>query len=369
MDDPRRDRLRHTLKPIGRFFDLKFFLLLVLAGLFVTVWYANRKEEAVISESILPPVRLARAEQGPLTKTLRLSGHARCRSRVTVLPKISGTLLELRVAAGDELQSGDIIGIIDPGPYELQLKQAEAAYRAHESTYQRISKLFNTGATSRQNYDEALAAYNASKARYDLAKLQYGYTAIEAPISGVVLQTHSDPGAMAAPQVPLVTIGEIDELQVTVPIPEKYYTLFRKKGDTMPVHMEIPHQNDHQITATVTNVAPYVSPATRNFEVICSLTGNTESLRPGMFIYITFVLDKRDPVYSLPFSALVSGETLWYWEPAEETARALDFTPGFQTRERFAIPDEWAGYRFIVEGQHFLREGQRVRVLNPGAAP
>lgn len=207
-------------------FDWKIVILIILVGIFLFVWLQRNREEKTIAEAILPPVKVMKPEFGEIRQELRLNGYVQSETMVTVLPKISGTLTDLFVNMGDPVKKSQIIAKVDSEPYELTLQQTEAAFLTAESTYLRTEKLYKAQATSKQNYDQAKGQYETLKSQYELAKLQMKYTDIVSPVDGVVLTKHSSVGALVSSQVPIVTIGDIANLSVTVDVPEKYYTFF-----------------------------------------------------------------------------------------------------------------------------------------------
>jgi len=345
-------------------FDWKFVLVLVVGILFGIMWFTTDREEATVEESIKTPVYVAKAERGSIRNVFTISGWVESESMVTILPKITGSLMELNVDMGDLVEQGQLIGVVDSEVYNLQLRQAEAAYLAYKSTYERIKKLYESGATSRQSYDEVKAQYDATKAQYELAQLQYSYTDIISPVHGVVLVKHTSVGSLVAPQVPLVTIGDLDRLVVNAKIPESYYYFFQEKQKKMKIEANIPALRNNDFSARITKLSPYISPETKNFETVCEFTGDTSYIRPGMFIELEFVLNEKTDVWKLPYKALIGGETLWYVDSEDGLAKSMEYQPGFGSEEEFEIADQYATMLFIVEGQHFLSEGHEIRILN-----
>ncbi len=343
-------------------------VMLILLGV-MYLWLRENKEEEATVREIKAPVTVIKPLYGEMVQTFKISGYIESESMVTILPKISGTLVSLDVEVGDRIKKGDQIAGIDDAPYTLQLEQAKAAYLAVKSTWERISQLYAANAASKQSYEETKAQYDAAKAQYELALLQASYTRITSPIDGTVLVVHTSVGSLVAPQIPIVTIGDMRNLVIKAKIPENYYHFFLRRKDTMEVTASLPALGNEAIAATIERVSPYIPPQTKNFEVLCKLTGDTSMVRPGMFIYLTFIMDKREGIYSLPYSTLVAGNTLWYVDPETGRARRMDFEPSYRSDTRFQIGDEFRDYLFISEGQHFLKEGQEVRILNDDVVP
>ncbi|MCX7023826.1 MAG: efflux RND transporter periplasmic adaptor subunit [Spirochaetes bacterium] len=329
---------------------------------------SGRTREA--AAAMVSLVRVAKAVFGPIVRELRLNAFVESDSMVTVLPLVSGILQELSVEAGEKVRKGQVIARIDASRFELQLTQAEAAWLSAKSTFERVEQLYKAGVTSQQNYDQAKGQYDAYRSQYDLAKLQIGYATVTSPVDGVVLVRHMSVGSIAAPESPLVTIGDLSRLVIRARVPERYYGEFSRK--TSAVEVRIERSDGTVVPARLSSVAPYVSAENRTFEASCDLAGGLDSLRPGMSVVAVFILERRDGAWSLPFEVLVGGTAAWYVEADEagqDVARKIPLSPGFSNDSRFVIPAAEAQRSFIVEGQHFLRDGSRVRVVAEAKVP
>ena len=124
--------------------------------------------------------------------------------------------------------------------------------------------------------------------------------------------------------------------------------------------IEIPVLDNKKINVSLQTVAPFISPETRTFEIECYLT-ETEDVYAGMFARLYFSIEKQENVPTLPYSVLIGGNTLWYEE--DGFAKKITVEPVFEGDTTFVIPEEYAQYNFIYEGQHFLKEGDKVRIL------
>ncbi|HOX49412.1 MAG TPA: efflux RND transporter periplasmic adaptor subunit [Spirochaetales bacterium] len=337
--------------------------LLALLGGAAALRLLSAGKEGKAEAAMVAPVRVVQASFGPLVKELKVNAFVESDSMVTVLPLVSGILQTLEVEAGDRVRKGQVLARIDAARYELQLGQAEAAWLSAKSTFERVEQLFRAGATSSQNYDQAKGQYDAYRAQYDLAKLQAGYAAVTSPVDGVVLVRHTTVGSIAAPERPLVTIGDLSRLVIRARVPERYYAEFRGTG--APVAVRVERSDGGSFPARLSSVSPYISAENRTFEATCDLGPGQDVLRPGMSVVAVFVIERRDGVWSLPFEVLVGGDTAWYVEEdgaGQAVARKLALPPGFSSEARFEIPEGEAGKTFIVEGQHFIRDGAPVRV-------
>ncbi len=359
----RRDHLKRGRSGRGRLLWLLLLFLLIPAG-FAATKLARPPELENERPKVLPPVRVVSPERGTLKRTYATDGHVTADTTITIYPQVSGTLVELAVEVGRQVDKGGVIARIDRRSYELRLQQAESSYRTLLAESNRARSSFESGSASRQRLDQIMMQYESARAQYELAELQLSFTTVTSPIRGVILEKHTEQGALAAPQFPIATVGNLERLFVVNTIPELYYDIFLDAAQTMEIHIARPAAPARALGGGIESISPVISPRTKTFEVECRISGDISNLRPGMSVHTTFVLDQRADVYSLPFATLLSGKELWYFDSGEARARRMAYEPEFFTDERFVIPPEYAGYAFIIEGQHFIRDGQEVRLID-----
>jgi len=344
-------------------FPVRYLVLLALVALAAVVWFVLERPRSVATEQEPLPVDVVLPAVGTIEKTMTIYSYVKSDSVVTIVPKVSGTLLSLDAGIGTTLHAGETVAQIDPAPYRLALDQARSQYDGAKSAYDRTKKLYDGGSASRQNYDQALAQYQNAQSQYKLAQLQLGYTTISSPVDGTVIQRHVSQGALVSPSVPLVTISNAHTLVIETDVPEMDARTFETQKSSMQIRAVIPAMGNEPFTLRIRNIAPAINVHTRTFAVECEVQGDTTNILPGMFAVVSFVIDHRSGVTYLPFTALVGGNALWYVD-GSGTAQSIGFTPTFSNDQYFEIPSRYADRRFILSGQHFLSVGARVKVAS-----
>ncbi len=358
----RMKRVKEKTKPFKKKFTSH---LLYIIPLFILLFsllfkvFTSAREKAQI-EAVPIPVRLVSPEKGSLSQEIRLSAYVESRNMVTVLPFVSGIIQELPFEIGDSVQKDDVIAYIDDERFRLQLRQAEAAWLALKSTRERVEQLYRSNATTLQNYEEIKGQAEAAESQYELALLQVKWAEVKSPIDGVVLVRHLSAGSIAAPERPLLTIGSLEDLEVRVRIPERWYQYFANEKNYPAVHLEVDGFKE-QIPLNIRALSPFISAETKNFELVLTIPSTEQQLRPGMYVRIIIELERKDNVWTLPERALGSGNKLWYVH--EGRAQSVDWIPPFRSDSAFMLAEELSAQDYIVEGQFFLREGSPVTVL------
>ncbi|MDI2091148.1 efflux RND transporter periplasmic adaptor subunit [Commensalibacter oyaizuii] len=149
-----------------------------------------------------------------------------------VRPQVNGYLYKRLFEEGTDVFQGQQLYQVDPRPYQAALKNAQgklnsdlATFRAQTLKLKRYAPLKNMDAVSRQDYDDTLAAQEATKATIESdraavrqAELDLEYTGINATISGRISRSIKTQGALMATNQanPVAIITQLDPVFVDI---------------------------------------------------------------------------------------------------------------------------------------------------------
>ncbi|MBQ7508918.1 MAG: efflux RND transporter periplasmic adaptor subunit [Spirochaetales bacterium] len=331
-------------------------LAVIGAGLFL-IWKFVINRPKKVFENPLAAVVTAKPYRASVDQTLELSGYIEPQALIPVVPFVQGTITGYYAKAGDYVNEGDVLAQIDSTPYELQAKQAEAVYLAAEATFTRVSNLFESGAATRQNYDEAKAQLDAYKAQYDQANVQLGYATVTAPKSGTILMADSAEGSIGTSSNPLYVIADLNSLQINLNVPERYFNLINANKDNIRA---IVYRDGAEVPAVVDNVAPYVSPESKTFKVTLKLQGDVSRFRPGMYVRVSMVYMTYENALVLDQTTRNTDGSAYIYDPETQTAKYVSLDVIASDNTKFIIDEKWADTLFIVDGQGTVLDGQKV---------
>jgi len=140
-------------------------------------------------------------------------------TEVNVGTQVGGTLVDVAVSEGDRIKRGGLIVKTDDAMLKSQLAQAEAGLEAAQAQ----AKQAPSGTSLRNELNAYYAAYSAVKqaqAGVDIANTQLGFASVTAPLSGEVLSVPHTAGENLAPGSPVAVLADLDNLKVTVYVPE-----------------------------------------------------------------------------------------------------------------------------------------------------
>ena len=341
-----------------------FFILILLV--------TNKKKDEQKVET-LPVVVIQKPVRQNLVESISISGYIEAKSMIPVVPFVSGTITEYPVSVGDYVEKNQLLAKIDDKPFRQQMIQAEAAYFAAKSTYDRVESLYKAGATTQQNYDTTRAQYDANKAQYDLAKLQLGYTEVCSPISGTVLVADQAVGDIGNQQSPVAIVADLNNLVVRLKVPEKYFDLFVSEKENLSVKITRPAEKnlfeDAVSPAIIENIAPYVSPQNKTFEVVCRLTQNSERFKPGMFVKVQIAYKTYENVPVIPLNAKKMDGSFYIYDEESQTVHfqmpdEKTSISSINDGINFIVDEQFADSYFVIDGQNFVFDGQKVRLFD-----
>ena len=326
------------------------YIILIVAFIAVMaaliVFFSSRS--AVEYSAPARPVEVMRPEIRTIRETIELTGYIEAEAMIPVVPFVSGTIESYPIKAGDTVAKDDVIAEIDRKPYELQKAQAEAAYLGLESSFQRVSALYEKGAATKQDYDALEAQLGAVKAQL-----------VTAPVSGTVLMAPSAAGSIASSESPLAVIADLSDLIVSVKVGERYFSAIADKQDALGIEISTPDGGFSE--AEIVSVSPYIDPTSKTFEMKVRLL-SPEGFIPGMFVRISIILSETES-YALPSYASMAGSGLYMLSVDGKAAEYAAIDAGISDGSWSAVPAEYASRLFIVRGLDGIVSGMPVSVV------
>ncbi|MEJ1968505.1 MAG: efflux RND transporter periplasmic adaptor subunit [Rhizomicrobium sp.] len=313
-----------------------------------------------------PDVGVVTIEPQSVQLTTVLPGRTDSYAVSDVRPQVGGLLKKRLFEEGANVKAGDILYEIDPAPYIAAYNNAKAARVAAQAKAQRYAALVKVLAVARQDYDDAVAAYQQDLATEQNAAINLGYTKVTAPISGRISRSSVTEGALltADQTTALATIQTLDPIYVdiTQSTTELLNLKLAMEGGRL---VDNGPQAAHA-TLQLDNGVPYNLSGTLQFsEVTVDQNTGAVTLRaifpnpsgvllPGMFVRATIVEGNAQNAILAPqqgVSRNEKGDPTVYIVDAKGIARLRSI----QTTR--AIGDKWlvteglkAGDRLIVEG-------------------
>jgi membrane fusion protein (multidrug efflux system) len=201
---------------------------------------------SVHAESAAPtiiPVGTATAERKAISKSLEFVGRVEAVNRVEIKAQVRGFLEEVLFKAGDLIEKGAPLYQIEKALFEADVQKAEgdlarskAANALAQLELNRPEELPKKDTGTVVTRDKSLTQVQTTQAQIladesnlNTAKINLGYTTINAPISGKIGRARITKGNAVGPDSgPLTTIVSQDPMYVTFPVSQREFLRVRQ---------------------------------------------------------------------------------------------------------------------------------------------
>jgi multidrug efflux system membrane fusion protein len=327
-------------------------------------------------------VTTATAVQKPMAVQVRAVGNVEASSSVGVRPQVSGALLDVGFREGDDVAAGQLLFTIDPKPFQVALKQAEAALA--RSTAQakgmgaqrtRSEELFAKGllprsereavATQLEVYEAAVAA---DAAAVDDARLQLQYTKVAAPVAGRTGALLVHPGSLvrANDTTPLVVINQVAPAFVTFAVPARLLPeVSGGRARALKVLAAPAGSTEAPALGTVSFVDNAVDQATDTVRLKATFPNRDRRLWAGAFVDVALQLSVSERAIVVPNASVQASQQgqFVYVVTSDQTVAARPVEVGWIERDEAVIEHGVeAGETVVTDGQLRLTPGARVSV-------
>ena len=333
-------------------------VLLVAAGFVFKL--VSGKEEAPQYET-RPTVAVQTPVTGDITLYTELTGTVEPVSRASVMPKISGEILEVNFQAGDTVQAGQVLCKIDSDALrtmELQMQSASVAADTAARELARLQPLFDGGFVSQQQFQQAQDAATSARLAYETAKTQYDlqmeYTTVTAPIGGVIESRGIELHDHVSPSAPICVISGGDQLQVNFGVTEKVMKNMNV-GDALTVE-----KNGSTYEGDLTEIGAMVN-ASGLYDAKAAVSQGA-SLTNGAKVKLTVVMDRAEGAMTVPVDAVNydNGNAFVYCYEDGTAKKTMVEAGIYDSQNMEIISGLEADSQVIVPWSNELVDGQQV---------
>ncbi len=411
-------------------------------------------EEAAVTEEVLTAVKVEAIAPSTINKVVTYSGKFEPVEQVTVMAKLSGTVTNTYKKVGDEVKAGETLYSIDSTDINLAINQAQAqadtaalAVNSAENaknnitgaqyeqqmlsletsiknleaqlasaqggldlvktTYENTKKLYDVGAASKIELDQAELNYNQTKASVDTLELQlaqakesYELTknqlvsesqktadlgvqqaqagansaslAVQSasknlkdvsptsPISGVVSAKNVVEDQMVGAGSVAYTISNIDDVVATINVTENIINKLAV-GQEVDVYIKA---LDKKVKGKITEVNP-VATQSSTYPVKIKISNADHLIKPGMFCEVEIVSESSANTITLPREAVLRNIEQFYVYVVEDGVAVMkEVETGIDNGESIEIISGLnEGDQVIIEGQTYVSDQEKVNIV------
>lgn len=345
-----------------------------------------------------PQVRVAQPTRETVIEYLEFTGTTEASASVEIRARVEGFLEKVLFQAGALVKEGDLLFVIDPKPFEANLKSAEAALATAEAmlelakyNQQRMSRLREDGTAAELELVQMQAAWDAAKAEVmaaeavvDKAKIDLGYTQIRAPISGRISRNLVDAGNLvgAGENTLLTTIVKNDPIYAYFSATEAVLLdylerhpeerLGSRPENPTPFYLTLDDNRDLEIVGHADWADNRVDPDTGTIRIRGIFPNKDHILLPGLYARIRAPGAKRENAILIP-EACISADALGRYVfvlKADDTVEKRHVATGpsqngLRVIENGLDASDWV----VVAGILKVRHGMKVQPIRGDQPP
>ena len=318
----------------------------------------------------------------------KFSARMKGQNDVTVTPQVSGQLMKICVAEGQQVKKGQTLFIIDSRNAQLELEAAKAnlqAALAQENSakleYESNKNLFDKKIVSsymlnnsENSYKQAQAAVAQAQSAVNRAKVNLGFCTITASVSGIIGEIPVRTGDQVSPLTQLTMLSGnttmYAEFSVTEAIVEAMVQEGMKATDVEKYIASLPaatfimkNGTEYPHKGRVISLTGVVNAATGSLTSKVSFPNPDGHLYSGIQGTIVMPFAEKD-VIVIPQSAVVrlQDKSQVFKVKADSTATAIDVTiQDTGNGQDFIITNGLnVGDQIVATGANNVTEGQKV---------
>ncbi len=365
------------------FRSVSLFRIAVILSTTVFITACNNNKESLLEKPTAPTeVGIYTIESQEIDLVTELPGRTTASRIAEVRPQVNGIIKRRLFEEGASVDRGQPLYQIDDAPYKAALARAQANLKSAENLAKRYERLVETKAISRQQSDDAFAAWEMAKAEVEVASINMRYTRVLAPISGRISRSLVTEGALVTngQTQQLATVTQLDPIYVDVTQPVSRLLrlqkaledgLIQENGEkTVPVKLTLEDESTYPLLGTLQFSEVSVDAGTGSVTLRAVFPNPGNKLLPGMFVRAKLkqgtqpnaILVPQQAVFRNPdgsASVYVIGKDNRAELRRVETIRTIGNTwlvnNGVQ-----------AGERVVTEGLHRVQDGIEVAPVLAG---
>jgi len=285
-------------------------------------------------------VHTARVDKQKIIETASANGLIQPQIKVKISADVAAKIIRLDVKEGEWVEKGRFLVQLDRERFQAELESAQANLRATEANanlvrenmrkvekdYQRVKELFDKQLESQAALDQASAAYQVEKARYQASLEQVDQaranlkqssdalskTTIYAPMAGTISELNKEEGEIALgsqfQEDVILVISNLSGMEALVDMDENDVVSVQV-GDSATIEVDaLPNKVFKGTVSEIASSAKITASGTADqkteFEVKIAIDEPGESLRPGMTASADIVTEIRTAAVVVPIQSV-----------------------------------------------------------------
>ena len=266
-----------------------------------------RRDEAAAAASHPEPmetITVATARETTHRRVMTAIGNVHALRSVTLRNELPGTVREVRLSSGQEVEKGTLLVALDVAVEEAEIRALEAQLSLAERTLERLKRASDKGASPATEVDRAIAERDVMKAQIERARAIVERKTLRAPFPARVGMVDLHPGQYLDEGTEITTLQGLDDaVHVEFPLPQRAAAALAPGA---PVEVVTDAEGEPR-KASVVAVDARVDEKTRSAWIRALLSDASSGPKPGTAVRVRVPIGAARPGVVVPVSALRRG--------------------------------------------------------------
>ena len=318
------------------------------------------------------PVSVEEVKSGPSEEFITTTTTVYAIKNTILLSEVEGTYrlstnprTKKTFGVGDKIRQNEVMIHIDNPEYEnnIRIETQKLNLYISKSEFEKQQSLYDKGGVTIRELKNSEMTYMDADYTYKNSLIQLQKMKIKAPFSGVIVDLpYYTPATKVTVNQKMVELMDFSKLYAEVYFPAQELNRI-KIGQLLRItHYSL--SND-TLWGEVSQVAPTLNPDTRSFETAILVDNEKELLRPGMFVKVETIVDKKDSVIVIPRDIILSkrrGKTVFVVDKGAAFERVI--RSGLENANQVEVLEGLKeGDRLVTKGFETLRNRSKVKIV------
>lgn len=360
-------------------------MLLIAIALFGSVIGFNLFKQKMIAQYMANrpepefPVTAMVTKAQDWVPTIEAIGFIEPNQGVTLSTELAGTIDAITFESGKPVKADQLLLRLDSTVERANLRASQAKLPAAKAKFDRFQNLYKTSSISKEQLDEAEAAYRSLEADIESLKATIARREVRAPFSGVVGLRNVFLGQYLQPGTDIVRLEDTSVMRLRFTVPQTDISKI-KLGQTIKINVDAYPQT--QFDGHITAIEPAVNFQSGLIQVQADIPNNDGQLRSGMFARASIILPTVKDQIVIPQSAIsftLYGQNVYVLKEGEETDKEGNKVKVLRAKQVVVKAGErrgndvhvlsgiQAGDQIVLSGQVRLSNDTKVHVVENDA--
>ena len=360
-------------------------MLLIAIALFGSVIGFNLFKQKMIAQYMANrpepefPVTAMVTKAQDWVPTIEAIGFIEPNQGVTLSTELAGTIDAITFESGKPVKADQLLLSLDSTVERANLRASQAKLPAAKAKFDRFQNLYKTSSISKEQLDEAEAAYRSLEADIESLKATITRREVRAPFSGVVGLRNVFLGQDLQPGTDIVRLEDTSVMRLRFTVPQTDISKITL-GQTIKINVDAYPQT--QFDGHITAIEPAVNYQSGLIQVQADIPNNDGQLRSGMFARASIILPTVKDQIVIPQTAIsftLYGQNVYVLKEGEETDKEGNKVKVLRAKQVVVKAGErrgndvhvlsgiQAGDQIVLSGQVRLSNDTKVHVVENDA--